>query len=402
MLSLRTRAGVPAGARPRGALQRRAGRAEHRARWPGGAHSPGAAARQPGRAPAERRRRRPGTGLGTRETGRWEEDQLTRHVPEDDDDGAQQGEPDGPWPRLPEEPPTMPPPPQPGRSQLRWAGSPLPGSRPGAAVRPLQDSPARSAGGPQPPATQPPELRPHEVRPAPEVRRPLEAQPPQEVQPPLEVQPPQEVQPPPEMRTAPYPVLPEGTAGAPRSGRRKRVALAVLALLVAFGLAAAALVLTLGGGGGRAGPGAAGEVHLPPAVSAFEQLLAESATARVMSDAAVAGACRASAPQDPGREALVNEVGRAIDLRSSLVGKAEADRRLLATLRGGPAALADFVQAADATIERGPVLQGLVGRPPGHRLLRRADQRPQLPCRDCRAVGGHQGRGAPGERLGPR
>jgi hypothetical protein len=128
------------------------------------------------------------------------------------------------------------------------------------------------------------------------------------------------------------------------------VALVVVALLVVGSLMAGALALTLGAGGGRAGAGHTGGAHLPPAVSAFEQLLAASAAARLMSDDAVAGACKASSPEDARREALVNEMGRAIDLRRSLVSNAEADQRLFATFRGGQAALQDFVQAAEASM----------------------------------------------------
>ena len=185
----------------------------------------------------------------------------------------------GSWRPEVDEPPTMPPPPpRSGTNRLRWAG-PKPSASPGDgqagggwAGWPASPPPGTGRPGVKPPV---PGRRPGTVRPpvapAPGPRRR------------------------PGCRRRPTHGCPAVSAETGRSRGRASAAVAVAALLVTSTLVALGVVLVFRAGGAHGG----GQGHqsggsLPPAVTAFEGMLATSAEARLLSTSWVAAACATS------------------------------------------------------------------------------------------------------------
>jgi hypothetical protein len=117
--------------------------------------------------------------------------------------------------------------------------------------------------------------------------------------------------------------------------------LVVLTLVAAVAVGA----IVLGGGSPR---GTAGRVLTPQAV--FEGLLAESADAQQLVSIAVSDACQPAPPSTPTRQGLIVQVGRAVELRRSVLAGIAADRQQLLKMTGGPSLIGDLDDAGGASL----------------------------------------------------
>jgi hypothetical protein len=82
----------------------------------------------------------------------------------------------------------------------------------------------------------------------------------------------------------------------------------------------------------------------------FEGLLATSATAHQLAQAAVAGSCQTAAPQSAARAGLVAQIAEAGTLRRYVLEGVRADRAALARLPAGRALSSDLQQVAGASV----------------------------------------------------
>ncbi len=130
---------------------------------------------------------------------------------------------------------------------------------------------------------------------------------------------------------------------APRPSRRGRVLLLLVVLTLVAAVAVGALVL--GGGSPRR---TAGRVLIPQ--TAFEGFLAESAEAHQLVSAAVSAACQPAPPSTPTRQGLIVQVGRAVELRRSVLVDVASDRQQLLKMTGGPSLVGDLDDASGASL----------------------------------------------------
>ena len=130
-------------------------------------------------------------------------------------------------------------------------------------------------------------------------------------------------------------------AQRPRRRARALLVLVVLTLVAAVALGA----LVLGGGSPRR---TAGGVLTPQAV--FEGFLAESARAHQLVSAAVSDACQPAPPSTPTRQDLIVQVGRAVELRRSVLAGIGSDRQQLLKMTGGPSLIGDLEVASGASL----------------------------------------------------
>ena len=133
----------------------------------------------------------------------------------------------------------------------------------------------------------------------------------------------------------------EGQAQRPRRRGRALLMLVVLTLVAAVAVGA----LVVGGGPPRR---KAGRVLTPQA--AFEGLLAESAQAHQLVSAAVSDACQPAPPSTPPRQGLIVQVGRAVELRRSVLAGIASDRQRLLKMNGGPSLVGDLDYASGASL----------------------------------------------------
>ena len=130
---------------------------------------------------------------------------------------------------------------------------------------------------------------------------------------------------------------------AQRPRRRGRALLLLVVLTLVAAVAVGALVL--GGGPPR---GTAGRVLTPQ--TAFEGFLAESAQAHQLVSAAVSDACQPAPPSTPTRQGLIVQVGRAVELRRSVLAGIASDRQQLLKMDGGPSLIGDLDDASGASL----------------------------------------------------
>jgi len=128
-----------------------------------------------------------------------------------------------------------------------------------------------------------------------------------------------------------------------RPPRRGRALLLLVVLTLVAVVAVGALVL--GGGSPRR---TAGRVLTPQ--TAFEGLLAESAQAHQLVSAAVSDACQPAPPSTPTRQGLIVQVGRAVELRRSVLAGIASDRQQLLKMNGGPSLVGDLDDASGASL----------------------------------------------------
>jgi hypothetical protein len=117
--------------------------------------------------------------------------------------------------------------------------------------------------------------------------------------------------------------------------------LAVLALV-----AAAAVGALLPGGGSH--PRTAVRTLTPQAT--FEGFLAESARAHQLLAVAVSGACQPAPPETTTRQDLIVQVGRAVEMRRSVLNGIASDRQRLLAINGGPSLVNDLDEATSASL----------------------------------------------------
>jgi hypothetical protein len=231
-----------------------------------------------------------------------------------------------------EDMPTLPPASRGSVVGLRWATFPL--KRPSGQGRPYQISPDQ--------------IGPHQIGPDQIGPPPYEPGPPTAVLPMVLAGP----QLPPE----PGATSEEDTAEGPAASGpdeldvqallRRRRGRALLLLVVLTLVAAVAVgALVLGGGSPRR---TAGRVLTPQA--AFEGFLAESAQADQLVSAAISVACQPAPPSTPTREGLIVQVGRAVELRRSVLAGIASDRHQLLKMNGGPSLIGDLDDASRASL----------------------------------------------------
>jgi hypothetical protein len=231
-----------------------------------------------------------------------------------------------------EDMPTLPPASRGSVVGLRWATFPL--KRPSGQGRPYQISPDQ--------------IGPNQIGPSHIGAQPYEPGPPTAVLP-MVLSAPQlrpERGATSEQDTAEGPAV--GGSGDPdvqaqRPRRRGRALLLLIVLTLVALVAVGALVLD-GGSPHRT----AGRVLTPQ--TAFEGFLAESAQAHQLVSAAVSDACRPAPPSTPTRQGLIVEVGRAVELRRSVLAGIASDRQQLLKMNGGPSLIGDLDDASDASL----------------------------------------------------
>jgi hypothetical protein len=132
-------------------------------------------------------------------------------------------------------------------------------------------------------------------------------------------------------------------AHARRARRRGRTVLllAVLALVIALAVGALAL-------GGTSPRRTAGRTSTPEAT--FEGLLVKSAQAHRLLAAAVSGACQPAPPATAARQGLIAELGRAVEMRRSVLDGIATDRPGLLAMNGGPPLVSDLDDATSASL----------------------------------------------------
>ncbi len=130
---------------------------------------------------------------------------------------------------------------------------------------------------------------------------------------------------------------------AQRPRRRGRALLLLIVLTLVAAVAAGALVL-----GGGSPHRTAGRVLTPQ--TAFEGFLAESAQAHQLVSAAVSDACQPAPPSTPTRQGLIVQVGRAVELRRSVLAGIASDSQQLLKMNGGQSLIGDLDDASGASL----------------------------------------------------
>ncbi len=132
-------------------------------------------------------------------------------------------------------------------------------------------------------------------------------------------------------------------AHARRARRRGRTVLLLAVLALVIAVAVGALML-----GSRSPRRTAARTPTPEAT--FETLLVKSAQAHQLLAAAVSGACKPTPPATTARQGLIAEVGRAVEMRRSVLDGIATSRPRLLAINGGPSLVSDLDHATSASL----------------------------------------------------